>query len=129
MHVQRGGSARGQLLRDTPRVLGCRLEFFGALNRRTLRPVGPIIYPSRGWSAANRSLSGGGLSHVAGHKSNRLIVLLAAAAVGQLCRDKVCALLLGNELETPSNIVDAIRGRLKTRAREGAQGCRLTTLT
>ena len=72
--------------------------------------MGPIIYPSRGRSAANRSLSGGGLSHVAGHKSNRLIVPLAASAVGQLCRDKVCALVLGNELETPSDIVTQFEG-------------------
>jgi len=64
-----------------------------------------------------------------GTSQTRLIVLLAPSAVGRLCRDKVCALVLGNELETPSDIVDAIRGRLKTRAREGAQGCRLTTLT
>ena len=31
---------------------------------------GPDYCPSRGRSAANRSSSGGGLSHVAGHKSN-----------------------------------------------------------
>jgi len=32
------------------------------------------------------------------------MVLLAASAVGRLCRDKLCALVLGNDLETPSDI-------------------------
>src|SRR5262245_55158369 len=46
------------------------MELFGALNRRTRRPYGPRQCPSRGWSAANRSASGGDLSHFAVHKSN-----------------------------------------------------------
>jgi hypothetical protein len=47
-------NARDPLLGDTPRALGCRIGVWGAQQEDDSARV--LVRPSRGWSAANRSI-------------------------------------------------------------------------
>jgi len=63
---------RGRATDNTPRVLGCRIEFLGALNRKTIRARGPDLLSFTRLERINRSWSDDALSHVAVHKSNAI---------------------------------------------------------
>jgi hypothetical protein len=80
---------------DTPRVLGCRMEFFGALNRRAGWPSRPIFALHAAGApqiARVRSWERGRFSHVGNHKSNSI-----QASLLPLLSERRCAYGLGHE--------------------------------
>src|SRR5688572_15771951 len=69
IHVDTQGRVR-PMAGDTPRVLGCRMELFGALNRRACGQAGQAFLPFTRLEHRKSLIERDGFSHVGARKSN-----------------------------------------------------------